>query len=109
MKILNNSEYDKYESFLVKQNESLFLQNKVNANQTMKQIEQLFGPFPQEEIDYYIQRLEENDSDTIINSFQRNLIFNLFYKYFGDPVSIRSINKVDYTLYELGLETFTKA
>lgn len=86
----------KYESFLVKQNESLFLQNKANAEQTMKQITQLFGPFSDEEVNYYLQRLEENDSDTIINTFQKNLIFNLFYKYFGDPVSIKSINKVDY-------------
>lgn len=62
----------------------------------MKQIEQIFGPFSDEEINYYISRLEENDSDTIINSFQKNLIFNLFYKYFGDPISIKSINKIDY-------------
>lgn len=86
----------KYESFLVKQNESLYLQNKANAEQTMKQIEQLFGPFSDDEINYYIERLEENDNDTIINSFQKNLIFNLFYKYFGDPISIKSINKIDY-------------
>lgn len=86
----------KYESFLVKQNEALYLQNKANCNQTMKSIELMYGPFPQEQIDYYIQRLEENGNDTIINSFQKNLIFNLFYKYFGDPVSINNINKVDY-------------
>ena len=91
-----NSELDKYESFLVKQNESLYLQNKCNCDQTMKSIEAIYGPFSDEEINYYISRLEENGTDTIINSFQKNLIFNLFYKYFGDPLSINNINKVDY-------------
>lgn len=86
----------KYESFLVKQNESLFLQNKANCDQTMKSIDYMYGPFPQEQINYYIERLEENGTDTIINSFQKNLIFNLFYKYFGDPMSINNINKIDY-------------
>ena len=86
----------KYESFLVKQNESLYLQNKANCDQTMKSIDYMYGPFSQEQIDYYIDRLEENGTDTIINSFQKNLIFNLFYKYFGDPTSINNINKTDY-------------
>lgn len=91
-----NSELDKYESFLVKQNEALYLQNHTNCNQTMEAITAIYGPFSDEEIDYYISRLEENGTDTIINSFQKNLIFNLFYKYFGDPLSINNINKVDY-------------
>lgn len=91
-----NSELDRYEAYTVKQNESLFLQNKANCEQTMKAIDYMYGPFPEDEINYYIERLEENDSDTIINSFQKNLIFNLFYKYFGDPLSINNINKVDY-------------
>lgn len=86
----------KYESFLVKQNESLYLQNHTNCNKTMESITAIYGPFLDEEINYYISRLEENGTDTIINSFQKNLIFNLFYKYFGDPLSINNINKVDY-------------
>ena len=91
-----NSELDKYESFLVKQNESLYLQNKCNASKTMEMITLMYGPFSDDEIDYYIERLEENGTDTIINEFQKNLIFNLFYKYFGDPLSIKNINKRDY-------------
>ena len=92
----NNSEFDKYESFLSKQNEALYLQNKCNCDKTMQSIELMYGPFSDEEINYYIKRLEENNSDTIINEFQKNLIFNLFYKYFGDPISIKNINKIDY-------------
>lgn len=86
----------KYESYLVKQNEALYLQNKRNCEGTMESITAYYGPFSDEEIKYYIERLEENGTDTIINSFQKNLIFNLFYKYFGDPMSINNINKEDY-------------
>lgn len=62
----------------------------------MEAINIMYGPFPDEQVEYYMKRLEENGNDTIINSFQKNLIFNLFYKYFGDPQSINNINKVDY-------------
>ena len=76
---------------MVKATESLYLQNKVNCEYTMKQIEYLYGPFDQEEIDFYYNQLEGK-----INPFQKGLIFNLFYKYFGDPVTINSINMNQY-------------
>ena len=85
----------KFESFLTKQNEALYIQNKVACQQTMNFIEVMYGPFDENEINYYINRLD-NGNGEIINSFQRNLIFNLFYKYFGDPYTIKSINKEDY-------------
>lgn len=90
-----NSEWDKYESYAVKKNEALYLQNKVNAERTMESIEYLYGPFDDDEVSYYKEKLM-NDKGEIINGFQKNLIFNLFYKYFGDPTSIYSINKDDY-------------
>lgn len=86
----NNSEFDKFESFLTKQDESLYVQNKVNCNSTMKRIELLFGPFDIGEINYYMDNVDT------ISGFQKELIFNLFYKYFGDPISIKAINKIDY-------------
>ena len=90
----NVSEFDKFESFLVKRNEALYLQNKVNAQQTMKNLELMFpDSFSDEEIKFYISSLGENE---IFNSFQMNLIFNLFYKYFGIPESIKAINNIDY-------------
>lgn len=61
----------------------------------MEFIEYKFGPFNEDEIDFYIKRLEDSDSE-IINRFQQNLIFNLFYKYFGDPQTIYAINKREY-------------
>ena len=61
----------------------------------MRAIEYAYGPFSQEEIDFYKERLK-NDEGEIINGFQKNLIFNFFYKNFGVPMSAYSINKDDY-------------
>lgn len=91
----NNSEFDKFESYLTKQDEALYLQNKVNCEETMKQLENMYGPFDEEEIQFYKKELMV-DGEFIINSFQRELIFNPFYKFFGDPVSIKAINSDDY-------------
>lgn len=91
----NNSEFDKFESYLTKQDESLYLQNKVNCQETMKYLEQMYGPFDMNEIEFYKKELMV-DGEFVINSFQMELVFNLFYKYFGDPVSIKSINSEDY-------------
>lgn len=90
-----NSEWDKFESLQVRANEALHLQNDANAHSTMKRIEYLFGPFDEEEIEFYKERLK-NDDGEIVNGFQKNLIFNLFYKMFGVPMSAYSINKDDY-------------
>lgn len=91
----NNSEFDKFESHLTKQDEALYIQNKVNCEQTMNKIERLFGPFDDEEINFYIRELT-SDGKPVINEFQKNLIFYLFFKYFGDPMAIKAINKTDY-------------
>lgn len=85
----------KFESYLVKQNEALYLQNKVSCEKTLEFIDYKFGPFDEKEIDFYIKRLED-DNREVINGFQQGLIFNLFYKYFGDPTTIYAINKRDY-------------
>jgi hypothetical protein len=89
------SDFDRFESFLVVQNEGLYLQNKINCEDTIKRIEYLYGPFDDKEIDFYLKSLSE-DSIAIVNDFQKTLISNLFYKYFGEPVSFNAINKVDY-------------
>lgn len=91
----NNSEFDKFESYLTKQDEALYLQNKVNCEETMRQLEQLYGPLDEEEIKFYKKELMV-DGEFVINSFQMELIFNPFYKFFGDPVSIKAINSDDY-------------
>lgn len=90
-----NSEFDKFESTLSKQDEGLYLQNKVNCEETMKAIELVYGPFSEDEINFYINKLSKDGRFTI-NQFQESLVFNLFYKYFGDTISIKAINQKDY-------------
>lgn len=90
-----NSEWDRYESFMPRNNEAIWMQNKVNAEKTMENIDYMFGPFDEDEIMYYNSKLM-NDNGEIINGFQKGLIFNLFYKYFGDTIALYSINRIDY-------------
>lgn len=61
----------------------------------MNNIDALYGPFDQWMIDFYKERLK-NEKGVIINSFQKQMIFNLFYKMFGDVESIYAINANDY-------------
>ena len=58
-------------------------------------IELVYGPFSEDEINFYIKKLSKDGSFTI-NSFQESLVFNLYYKYFGDTISIKAINQRDY-------------
>ena len=76
-------------------NESKYLQSKFNYEYVMQKIRKLFGPFDPDEIAYYKKNLK-NDNGEIINNFQRQLVFNLFYKYFGDVISINAINQDNY-------------
>ena len=61
----------------------------------MKKIEKLFGPFDKQQMDFYINEMK-NQNGELMNGFQRQLIFNLFYKYFADTQSINAINMYDY-------------
>lgn len=63
----------------------------------MKHLINQFGPFDKKEIDFYMNKLSE-DGKNVINDFQKELIFDLFYKYFGDTLSIKAINKEDYII-----------
>lgn len=93
-----NSEFDKFETYQTKADEALYVQNRINARETMRYIEEKWGPFDPDEIDYYRSKIGNTDTGEIhINTFQMELVFNLFYAYFGDPQSIRAIdNAIDY-------------
>ena len=93
----NNSAFDKYESYLIKQSDSYYLMNKTAAEDAMRNIINEYGPFDKAEIEYYQKRLKD-DNGSIINNFQKTLIFLLFMKYFGDPNTINSINEIDYII-----------
>lgn len=90
-----NSDFDKYMSFLQKSDSALYLQNEVACKSAMQLIETLYGPFDDDEVSFYIHRLSDG-TGSVINSFQKELVFDLFYKYFGSPNTINSINAIDY-------------
>ena len=90
-----NSDFDKFESNLIREDESLYIQNKVASEYTMQLIRDKFGPFTEEQINLYRSRLQE-DCSPVITKFQKKLIFNIFYKYFGDPTAANAINQDDY-------------
>jgi hypothetical protein len=91
----NVSDFDKYESNLIKQDESLYLQSKMNCEETMSRIDTIYGPFDQWELDFYKERLK-NEKGVIINGFQKQMIFNMFYKDFLDTESAKGINANEY-------------
>jgi len=91
------SDFDKFESNLIRMNEGLYLQNKINGQQCMKTIETLFGPFDQREIDHYTKKiLIDSEGNYTIDSFQKQLIFSMFYRWFKDTQSIHAINREEY-------------
>lgn len=86
----------RYEARLNKKDEALALQNKVAAEQTVKKIEALYGPFSNEEIEHYRKKLTK-DGAPVINPLQGQLIGYLYDKDFGDPVTLNAIkNQTEY-------------
>lgn len=85
-----NSEFDRYEALLNKKDEAIILQNKVAADQVVEKAEILYGPFSIDEVNHYRKKLIK-DNTPVINSLQKQLIGYLFYKDFGDPVTMNAI------------------
>lgn len=91
------SDFDKFESNLIRMNEGLYLQNKINGQVCMETIRNVFGPFDPKEIEHYDNRiLKDSNGNYTVNSFQKQLIFDLFYRWFKDTQSINSINRIEY-------------
>lgn len=103
-----NSEFDKFESFLAKSDEALLIQNQTACDDAMRQIKLMYGPFDHDEIQYYKYRLSSGCKCTV-NAFQRDLIFNLFFKYFGDTNTINAINIDDYIVLIIAAKRILEA
>lgn len=91
----NTSDFDRYEANMIKTSEALYLQSKINCAMTTDKIEVLWGELNNDEIDYFSKKLK-NENNEIVNGFQKQLIFNLFYKYYGDTESIKDNNVTNY-------------
>ena len=61
----------------------------------MNRISKIYGPFSDREIDFYIHEMKDSKGECMCG-FQKNLVFNLFYKFFSDTQSIQGINIRDY-------------
>lgn len=85
-----NSEFDKYEAYQIRQDENIALINRMNCKHTMKQLNQMYD-ISDEEVQFYKERLQSGGMSVII-PFQKSRIFNLFYRYFGDPISLYENN-----------------
>lgn len=90
-----NSEFDKFESYTTKADSSLISHTQVACDEAMFLIRTAYGPFDQDEINFFKKRLSEA-GEVKINSLQKMLVFNLFYRYFGDTSTINCINLDDY-------------
>ena len=96
----NASDFDKYEANMIKTSEALYLQSKINCKMTTKKIESIWGEIGDKEIKYFINHLK-NENGEIVNGFQKKLIFNLFYEYYGDTESIKDNNITSYVKFML--------
>ena len=86
----------RYEARLNKKDGALSLQNKASAEQTVNKIEALYGPFNNDEIEHFRSKLSR-DGAPVINEFQKQLIGYMYYKDFGDPITLNAIhNQTDY-------------
>ena len=61
----------------------------------MEKIINFGGYVSQDEINFYRKALTKN-GQYLVNRFQQNMVNNMFYRFFGDTVSINSINGDDY-------------
>jgi hypothetical protein len=93
----NNSESDKFEAHMAKQDEAMLIQTNVNCETTMRNIIQEFGPFSEEEIEFYRKELTI-DGKPLKNEFQCNLISYIFLNNFCDTQAVKLINNRDYII-----------
>lgn len=101
----NNSEADKFEAHIAKIDEAMVIQTSVNCDQTMKRIEQLYGPFSEDEINFYLSELSK-DGKPVKNQFQFNLVSYLFLKEFKDMQSVKLVTNRQYVIMMLAAKKY---
>lgn len=91
-----NSEYDRFEARVNKKDSGLYLQNKVSAEQCTLYVEQLYGPFSEEEINHYKKKLTL-DGAPVIHQLQKLLVGYMYYNLLDDPITFNAVrNQTDY-------------
>lgn len=81
---------DKIEMTMAKFDESNIILADINVKQTLNKLAKQFKiKFDEDELDYYIKNLD-------IDTFQKNLVFQLFAKYFNNINDLYSLSKKQY-------------
>jgi hypothetical protein len=91
----STSQFDKFEATLGKADEAKFLHNTAVAYTVMRNIESHYGPFTQDQLNFYKIELGRG-AKPVINSFQYKLVTNFFGKLFGSVLPMKTINLDEY-------------
>lgn len=90
----NNTEFDNFEIPISNSSEAVLVYSQANADLTTNMLFEKYH-IDDDLVDYYYKELSEGGAN-IMNGFQEKIIFNLFYKYYGDVISIKNINNINY-------------
>lgn len=90
----NANEFDKFEISVTSTSEATLIYSQCNSEYVLEQLSSRYV-IQEKLIDHYYNELTKNGSN-MINPFQQRLIFNLFYKYYGECWSIKNSNSRDY-------------
>ena len=104
----NNSECDKFEAHAAKINEAIMIQTYVNCNSTMERIEMKYGPFDEDELQFYYHELCK-DGKFVVNGLQKTLVTYLFAKEFDDPQSAKIVNIRQYIILIIAARRLLKS
>ena len=91
----STSQFDKFEATLGKADEAKFMHNTATAYVVMRNIENNYGPFTGDMINFYKMELGRG-AKPVINTFQFKLVTNFFGKLFGSTLPIKTINLDEY-------------
>ena len=90
----NVNEFDKFEISVTSSSEAIYIYSLYNSEYVLSSLSSKFY-IEERLIDHYYYELTKNGNN-MINPFQERLIFNLFYKYYGECCSIKNSNSRDY-------------
>jgi hypothetical protein len=104
-----NSEFDKFESHIIKKDEAYYLQNTACYEDAMRYITSNYVNPSIFEINFYIRELSNGSPTMTINKFQKDLIFSFFGKFFGDITPTMCINQLNYVVLIINMKNILKS
>lgn len=92
--VKNEIEFDKFEISMSNSSESVLIYSQANSDITTQK---LFAKYPIDDklVAHYHKELSDMGA-SVMHPFQEKIIFNLFYKDYGDVISIKNTNSENY-------------